>query len=388
MILRNDLIVIAGVSIVDVINGSASTGDIILCGERIKQVSYGHSAYSNVQVFDAKKLWALPAFIDVHTHVSFSPSGSWNLNAIDCDDVIGFAQTNLHSALLSGVCLVRDLGCKQSHYKDILSASFGSKSVEVIWSGEPLCIGDGHGSSFGATVSNIEQAKLVVQKHCVSGFTWLKIMNDPERFPKNFLDEIIKFAHENRLKVAVHTFTPRSINDAVNAGADTIEHSLPFCRLPAQAKKNRQFFVPTCYSSFLSTFGFSYQSKASSTDYRYIQCWNKLLKMQFEKKAFKEVTLLAGTDGGCSPSRLCDLPHEIIQLNKLGLDCAEALRSATIHAAECLGCEDDYGSIKSGKLANIVLCDSNPLISIETIINPVVIINRGDFIYERIEYAS
>jgi imidazolonepropionase-like amidohydrolase len=44
-----------------------------------------------------------------------------------------------------------------------------------------------------------------------------------------------------------------------------------------------------------------------------------------------------------------------------GMSPVEALRTATIVSATKLGMEDDIGSLESGKLADLVILDSNPL---------------------------
>ena len=77
------------------------------------------------------------------------------------------------------------------------------------------------------------------------------------------------------------------------------------------------------------------------------------------------VPILAGTDvilpflvPGYS------LHQELEMLVKAGLSPAEALKAATITAAECLHLQDSTGVVKKGYWADLVLLDENPLIDI------------------------
>ena len=77
------------------------------------------------------------------------------------------------------------------------------------------------------------------------------------------------------------------------------------------------------------------------------------------------VKLLAGTD---MPQAFVypgfSLHQELELLVKSGLSPAEALRAATYNPAEYLGALDSLGTVASGKLADLVLLDANPLTDI------------------------
>ena len=75
------------------------------------------------------------------------------------------------------------------------------------------------------------------------------------------------------------------------------------------------------------------------------------------------VPLLAGTDMGANP--LCfpgvGVHNELEMMVKSGLRPAQALRTATLNPAEFLEIESDYGSLEPGKVADLVILESNPL---------------------------
>lgn len=77
------------------------------------------------------------------------------------------------------------------------------------------------------------------------------------------------------------------------------------------------------------------------------------------------VKLLAGTD---MPQPFVfpgfSLHDELELLVRAGLSPLEALRTATYNPAEFLGALDSLGTVRAGKLADMVLLDSNPLVDI------------------------
>jgi imidazolonepropionase-like amidohydrolase len=79
--------------------------------------------------------------------------------------------------------------------------------------------------------------------------------------------------------------------------------------------------------------------------------------------------MATSNDGGVPPCTLAMLQHEIRLLHlflnqSFGKDVfsgADALRMATINGAKCMGLEEDFGSIDTGKVADLVIIDGDPL---------------------------
>ena len=77
------------------------------------------------------------------------------------------------------------------------------------------------------------------------------------------------------------------------------------------------------------------------------------------------VKIIAGTDtpiGYLTPGY--SLHKELELLSEAGLSNMDVLRSATITPAEFFGMENQMGTIEVGKLADLVILDKNPLMSI------------------------
>ena len=96
-------------------------------------------------------------------------------------------------------------------------------------------------------------------------------------------------------------------------------------------------------------------------------------------KAYKAgVTLAMGTDAGV-------MPHGT-NLRELGLMCGigmspmESIVATTKTAAQCLGWQDNVGTLEPGKLADIVISRTDPLAniqSLENVDNIVLVIKDG-----------
>jgi imidazolonepropionase-like amidohydrolase len=80
-------------------------------------------------------------------------------------------------------------------------------------------------------------------------------------------------------------------------------------------------------------------------------------------RAYKAgVKIAFGTDSGVSAHG--DNAQEFSLMVAGGMPPMEAIRSATIVAAELLGVEDDLGSVESGKVADLVAVPGDPLADI------------------------
>jgi hypothetical protein len=95
------------------------------------------------------------------------------------------------------------------------------------------------------------------------------------------------------------------------------------------------------------------------------------------------VKILAGTDANdtyCFPG--LGIHDELQELVKAGLTPIEAIRSATINPAEYFSLSSDYGSIAVGKVADLVILNSNPLKDISKTAEINTVIFNGN-IYPR-----
>ncbi len=93
------------------------------------------------------------------------------------------------------------------------------------------------------------------------------------------------------------------------------------------------------------------------------------------------VRLLAGSDS-LDPFVFPgdSLHRELAELVRAGFTPAEALRAATLRAAEFLGRERELGTVEKGKIADLVLLDANPLDDIGNTRKISAVIRSGKYL--------
>jgi imidazolonepropionase-like amidohydrolase len=107
--------------------------------------------------------------------------------------------------------------------------------------------------------------------------------------------------------------------------------------------------------------------------------WSKVL--QLTKMLYDHgVTIMSGTDIpnlGLIPG--ISLHHELELLVKSGINPLNVIKIATGNGAEALGILDDVGTIESGKQADMIILNANPIRNIRNIGAIEGVIEDGQF---------
>ncbi|HIM37334.1 MAG TPA: amidohydrolase family protein, partial [Dehalococcoidia bacterium] len=62
----------------------------------------------------------------------------------------------------------------------------------------------------------------------------------------------------------------------------------------------------------------------------------------------------------------------------------QALQAATKNAAQLCGVGDDNGTVESGKIADLIVVDQNPLDDIQNLQNPLLVLKDGRIVADRL----
>jgi imidazolonepropionase-like amidohydrolase len=187
-----------------------------------------------------------------------------------------------------------------------------------------------------------------------------------QQFTDDELKSIVETAHKLGRKVAAHAHGTDGLNAALRAGADSIEHgSYLDATSIALFRRSGAWYVPTVI--------------AGVTAANYARMGNFLSEAQ-KAKALKVgpqiqdalrraheggVKIAFGTDSGVSPHGLN--AREFSLMVGAGMTPTEALRSATVSAAELLGLQASIGTLEPGKFADIVAVAEDPRRNVKTL---------------------
>lgn len=193
------------------------------------------------------------------------------------------------------------------------------------------------------------------------------------------LRAIVETANMLHTPVAAHAHSPAAMNDAIRAGVVSIEHGTLIddegIRL---AKEHGTFIVPTLY-----TLDFIIEEGAESgVPEASIQKARDIAVQQRERlsAAFHAgVKFAYGTDAAVFPHGR-NARDFAIMVEHMDISPMEAIRTATMNGAELLGWEEDLGSIESGKLADIIAVEGDPLADIRRLEEVAFVMKGGEIV--------
>ena len=201
------------------------------------------------------------------------------------------------------------------------------------------------------------------------------------QFTESEIREIVTTANDYEFHVAAHAHGAEGMKRAIRAGVRSIEHATLADEEAIQLfKKHGTWYVPTLAAGWFAA------EKAEIPGYFPEMVRAKAISIApkaqatFRKFYQAGVQIAFGTDSGVIPHG--ENAKEFRYMVEGGMSPLEALRSATLGAAELLGVEDELGAIEAGKLADLVATPEDPTEDIETTTRVSFVMKAGE-IYKR-----
>ena len=382
---------------------------IVVDNGRIVSVRSGLTRVEpGVPLIDLSSKTVLPGLIDSHVHLSSDRGGEQALLATMRDDppLHAFeAQMNGMKTLRAGFTTVRNLGDDEGVTMGLREAVKRGwvQGPRIVDAASSISTTGGHMDGRGALnddlvahlpnpenlCDSVESCRRVVRRQIDRGADVIKFattggVNSGTGLATRMYDDearsLVQTAHAYGRKVAVHAHGTDGIKMALRAGADSIEHGTVMDEEVIRLlKQTGAYYVPT-----LSTVN-GYLERLAKDPNAYTGAvkqqieWRIGITGQSLQKAYPAgVKIAFGTDAGVSKhGRNAD---EFELLVKYGMPPAEAIKAATVNAADLLGLSSEIGTIEPGKSADIIAVAGDPLTDVRVLKTVGFVMARGEVV--------
>ncbi len=329
----------------------------------------------------------LPGLIDTHVHLcADGRPGALDRLADHTEAEIG---TNIEAALrqhlAAGVTTVRDLGDRDFAVLDWVARSVPGRWPTVLGSGPPITTVGGHCENMGGAVRGPGELPAAVAARAERGAAVVKIMAsggfltpgsrvDAGQFSESELRLVVDEAHRRGLPVTAHAHPLATIEQAIAAGVDGIEHGTGITERGAGLPRATIEALSAAGITICPTLGQTMVATPSPEVAAMLAARGLtpelILRLAGGAPALLAggVRVITGSDGGVGEAK----PHGIAALStaalvRAGVEPAVALGSATSAAADALGLGASKGWIRPGHDADLVVVDGNLLTDVDAL---------------------
>lgn len=378
---------------------------IVVEGNKIKEVRKGLvPPPDGAQLYDLRKMTVMPGLMDMHVHIEgeSNPKSYEEKFRLNDADVALRATTYANKTLMAGFTTVRDLGGSGVNVALRNAINQGYVVGPRIFTCEKsLASTGGHADPTNGVndelkgdpgpkegvVNNADDAWKAVRQRYKNGADLIKITatggvlsvaasGDNPQFRMEELEAVVAAAKDYGFTVAAHAHGKEGMKRAILAGVNSIEHGTYMDDEIIQLMKDHgTYYVPTIAAGkFVAE-----MAKKEGYYPRVVAMKAAIIGPQiqqtFSKAYHAGVKIAFGTDTGVSFHG--DNAREFIYMVEGGMKPIEAIRAATITAAQLLRKEDQLGTIEPGKLADIVAVPGDPLQNIEAMLHVGFVMKDG-----------
>ena len=385
--------------IIDGNGGEPAVGQPVLVRDgRIAEIGPAASLAtpSDATEIDLSGRTLLPGFIDCHVHIMGNPDprlAPRPSNVPIRDDAYIKSRSllqavgALRSTLDAGFTTIRDL-CAPNEIFALRDSIAAGETVgpRMLASGKGITHTGGHGTEYGGmaiVADGPDEVFKAIRYQAVAGADVIKIiggsrpaLSPPFRGRPGYTSEElipgVEEAHRAGLKVAAHAHShTEAIKYCIRAGVDSIEHGFPLDEVAADEMAERgTFLCPTLSvipAAALAIEEGLWTYPGSEVQVKRMEAYARNT-IRLAKQAGVKIAL--ATDSAMPLVFHGDNAHEFELMVEYGLTPMEAIVAGTRNAAENIGLLDDIGTIETGKSADLVAFNADPLDDISTLRDP------------------
>ncbi len=387
---------------------------IIVRDGKVAEVRDGYAAPEpGAALVDLKDRFVLPGLIDMHVHlwgIGGDPMRArlGRLNRDGYDEMVE-AQKNARATLEAGFTTVRDLGGDPRGVRALRDAIDTGviAGPTIINAGRMVSVTGGHGDGTNGLAEDFADA---VHAHQINTCDGPDDCRRAVRMQIGLGAQVIKFAatggvlsnvagglgrqmtaeemralidtaHAFGRKVAAHSHASAGTDAALEAGVDTIDHGTFIDdKTIALFKAKGAWLVPTMIAP-VTALAQARSGVLPAATIPKAEAAAAAALDSHRRAIAAGVKIAFGTDSGVS--RHGDNAKEFALMVRAGMTPANAIRAATIDAADALGRRDQIGSIEVGKAADIVAVAGDPTVDVTRLESVDFVMHRGITVKQR-----
>jgi imidazolonepropionase-like amidohydrolase len=398
-------IIHAGRLLADASTGRVLTEQSILVGAdgSIIGIEAGYVERQGATVIDQRSRFVLPGLIDSHVHLTGELGPDQLIEEVTltaADGALrgaGFARTTL----LAGFTTVADLGAMNDAIFALRRAIAEGRvpGPRIIASGAAITPDGGHGDVNGYSpavndalrspnaCSGADACRRAVRRQIQAGADVIKITATggvlsntaaglEQQFSDAELEAIVDAAHAMGRRVTAHAHGAGGINAALRAGVDSIEHgSYANADSIRLFRRNHAYLVPTILAGVTVEEMAAQGGVLTPAQAQKAREVGTRMRENIQNARRAGVLVAFGTDTGVS--RHGQNAREFRFLVEGGYTPMQAIRMATVDAADHLQLNNVAGRIAPGYSADIIAVDGDPTQDVATLMNIRFVMARG-----------
>ena len=394
-------LLLKNVTIVDGCGGEPVPDAVIgILDARIHYVGLASDGPRNAtRVVDGQGKTAVPGLINTHLHIMLDAHNLGNPRRYNADgEHLGMLQSAVraHRALKNGITTIRDCNAP-GRGAFALRTAFAHGLLpgpRLFVCGCAICATGGHMNAISFEADGPDEVIKGVRQQVKAGADFIKLVADGSTTTGTGRPELqmtaaemkagVDVAHRLGKRVSAHAVSRDGVRESLSAGVDCIEHGYDLDDdLTALMAANGTWLVPTLsvHDAIVRN-----GAKAGWSSER-LRSSERVLATAIASvgRAYRaNVSVACGSDSGSPFNCHWDIVPELKLLCQAGLTPGQALEAATRQAATVLGAAEDLGTLETGKLADVLLVDGDPLRDVNVLGKVATVIKDGVIVAERL----